>query len=137
MAETYCLDGLTEVEQAPLKARCGEKLITLLNKPVLKMVVVEFSIVPVGEGTSVSRILAHAVKELENMGVKYELTPMCTVFEARSVEEAFKAVEAAHEAVFKHGAKRVVTIVKIDDRRDVERSMKDKVESLKKAVGSI
>jgi uncharacterized protein (TIGR00106 family) len=121
-----------------VKARCGEKLITLLNKPVLKMVVVvEFSIVPVGEGTSVSRILAHAVKELENMGVIYELTPMCTVFEARSAEEAFKAVEAAHEAVFKHGVKRVVTIVKIDDRRDVERGMKDKVESLKKAVGSI
>ncbi len=101
------------------------------------VVVVEFSIVPVGEGTSLSRILAHAIKELENTGVKYELTPMCTVFEARSVEEALKAVRIAHESVFKHGVKRAVTIVKIDDRRDVERSMKDKVESLKRAVGSV
>ncbi|MEM3659689.1 MAG: MTH1187 family thiamine-binding protein [Thermoproteota archaeon] len=101
------------------------------------VVVVEFSIVPVGEGTSLSRILAHAIRELENIGVKYELTPMCTVFEAQSVEEALKAVRIAHEAVFKHGVKRAVTIVKIDDRRDLERSMMDKVESLKKAVGSV
>lgn len=97
----------------------------------------ELSIIPVGEGTSVSSILAHAIRELENMKVKYELTPMCTVFEARSVEEALKIVGAAHEAVFKHGTKRVITIVKIDDRRDVERSMKNKVESLRKAVKNI
>lgn len=101
------------------------------------VVVVEFSIVPVGEGTSLSRILAHALRELENIGVKYELTPMSTIFEAQSVEEALKAVRIAHEAVFKHGVKRTVTIVKIDDRRDVERSMKDKVESLKKAVEGV
>jgi uncharacterized protein (TIGR00106 family) len=100
-------------------------------------VVVEFSIIPVGEGTSVSSILAHAIRELENMKVKHELTPMCTVFEAHSVDETLRIVGAAHEAVFKHGAKRAVTIVKIDDRRDVEKSMKDKVESLRRAVGSL
>lgn len=101
------------------------------------MVVVEFSIIPIGEGTSVSSVLAHAIRELENMGVKYELTPMCTVFEARGVDGALKIVGAAHEAVFKHGAKRVITLVKIDDRRDVEKSMRDKVESLKRAVESL
>ncbi|NHV99691.1 MAG: MTH1187 family thiamine-binding protein [Thaumarchaeota archaeon] len=101
------------------------------------VVVLEFSIVPVGEGTSLSKILAHAIRELEKMGVKYELSPMCTVFEAQSLEEALKIVRIAHEAVFKQGVKRAVTIIKIDDRRDVERSMKDKIDSLKKAVEGV
>lgn len=100
-------------------------------------VIVEFSIIPMGEGTSVSKIIAHAVKELENMGVKHELTPMCTIFETDSVEEALRIVRAAHEAVFKQGVKRAITLVKIDDRRDVDRKMEDKVESLKKAVENL
>lgn len=100
-------------------------------------IIVEFSIVPLGEGTSISKILAHAIKELEKIGVEYELTPMCTVFEAEDIEKALNIVKAAHEAVFKHGVKRAVTTIKLDDRRDVERSMRSKVDSLKKAVENL
>jgi len=59
---------------------------------------------------------------------------MCTVFEAENVEEAFNIVKAAHEAVFEENVKRVVTTIRIDDRRDVKRGMKEKVESLKKEL---
>jgi len=97
-------------------------------------VIVEFSIIPIGKGTSISRFLAQGLKELEDRGVKHEITPMCTVFEAKSVGEAFDVVKAAHEAVFRGDVKRVVTTVKIDDRRDVERGMEEKVKSLKRAV---
>ncbi|MGQ9596803.1 MAG: MTH1187 family thiamine-binding protein [Thermoproteota archaeon] len=100
-------------------------------------IVVELSIVPLGEGTSVSKILAYAIKELENMGIKYEVTPMCTVFEADSIEEALRIVKTAHESIFKQGVKRVITTVRIDDRRDVKRSMSDRVESLRRAVESV
>ena len=97
-------------------------------------IIVEFSIVPLGVGINVSKFLVPAIKELERLGVKYEVTPMCTVFEAENVEKAFNVVKAAHEAVFGENVKRVVTTVKIDDRRDVKRGMKEKVESLKKEV---
>jgi len=97
-------------------------------------VIVEFSLVPLGVGISVSEFLAPAVKVLERLRVKYEVTPMCTVFEAENVEEAFAIIKAAHEAVFGENVKRVVTTVKIDDRRDVERGMKEKVEALKKEI---
>ena len=98
-------------------------------------VVVEFNLIPIGVGVSVSRFLASALKELDKLNVKYTITPMCTIFEAESVGEAFKIVEAAHEALFKAGLKRVVTTVRIDDRRDVKRSMEDKVKSLKRSMG--
>jgi uncharacterized protein (TIGR00106 family) len=93
-------------------------------------VVVELNIIPLGGGVSVSKFLVPALKEVERLNVKYEVTPMCTVFEAESVDEAFNVVKVAHEAVFEAGVKRVVTTVKIDDRRDVEKSMEDKVKSL-------
>jgi uncharacterized protein YqgV (UPF0045/DUF77 family) len=59
---------------------------------------------------------------------------MCTIFKAKDIKEAFDLVRAAHEAVFKAGVKRVVTTVKIDDRRDVKKSMEEKVKSLKKLM---
>ena len=97
-------------------------------------IIVELSIVPLGVGVSVSKFLAPAVKELDRRGVKYEVTPMCTIFEAENVEEAFNVIKMAHEAVFGGSVKRVVTTVKIDDRRDIKRRIKEKVESLKKEV---
>ena len=97
-------------------------------------VIVEFNIIPLGVGISVSKFLAPVVKELDKRKVKYEITLMGTIFEAKNVEEAFDLVREAHESVFEKGAKRVVTTVRIDDRRDVERSMEDKVESLKRMI---
>ncbi len=94
-------------------------------------VVVELSVVPLGLGPSVSSLVAEAVKVLEEAGVKLVLTPMCTIFEASTIEEAFKLVAKAHEALFKAGAVRVVTTVKVDDRRDVEHTMERKLDSLK------
>lgn len=87
-----------------------------------------------GAGVSVSRLVALAVRELQRLGVKYMVTPMGTVFEARDVGEAFETVRRAHEAVFSGGVLRVVTEVRIDDRRDVERRMEDKVESVKRSL---
>lgn len=97
-------------------------------------VIVEFNIIPLGKGVSVSKFLAPALKELDKLGVRYDVTPMCTVFEAESVEEALHVAKVAHEAVFKTGVKRVVTTVKVDDRRDVERSMEEKVKSLERVI---
>lgn len=93
------------------------------------MVIVEFVIVPLGE-KSLSRYVAEVVKLLEMKGVKYQLTPMATVVEVSSVGEAFMIIEEAHELMFKLGAERVSTTVRIDDRRDKIVHMEDKVRSV-------
>ncbi|MGC8936872.1 MAG: MTH1187 family thiamine-binding protein [Candidatus Methanomethylicaceae archaeon] len=96
------------------------------------MIILEFSVVPVGTGsTSVSEYVAKACKVIESSGARYMITPMGTVIEADSVEKALDIVRKVHEAVFEAGAKRVITTIKIDDRRDKERRMEDKVEKLK------
>lgn len=93
--------------------------------------IVEISIIPLGAGISVSKFLAPALKELEKWRVKYEITSMCTIFEAEDINEALRIAGAMHEAVFKAGVKRVVTTIRIDDRRDKKRGMEEKVKSLK------
>lgn len=97
-------------------------------------VIVELNIIPLGVGVSVSEYLASALRVLENLHVKYETNPMCTVFEAKNIDEAFDIVREVHEATFKKQVKRVITTVKIDDRRDVSRSMEDKLESLHRTL---
>ncbi len=99
------------------------------------MVIVEFIVVPLGE-ESLSRYVAEVVKLLERKGVKYQLTPMSTIIEVPTIKEAFAVIGEAHELMFELGAKRVSTTVRIDDRRDRERHMEDKVKSvLKKLSG--
>lgn len=98
-------------------------------------VVVEFNIIPLGGGINVSKYLVPALQEVRKVKMNCQITPMCTMFEAKNVEEAFNIVKAAHGAVFKSGIKRVVTTVKIDDRRDIEKSMEEKVHSLTNKIG--
>ena len=74
--------------------------------------------------------VAHVVKLLEEKGVKYQLTPMGTIIEVPTLKEGLKIVEEAHEAMFALGAKRVSTTIRIDDRRDKDRTMEDKVKSV-------
>ena len=101
-------------------------------------VLFEFSVVPVGtESPSVSKYVALAVREIEKSGVKHQLTPMGTVFEAKSLAEGFEVISKVHEALFSAGVKRIVTSIKIDDRRDIERDMETKMESAKRALESL
>ncbi|MBS7630265.1 MTH1187 family thiamine-binding protein [Candidatus Bathyarchaeota archaeon] len=100
-----------------------------------RKVIVQFTTSPLGEGISVSRFVAEALREVEKSGLRYQLTPMSTILEADTLEEAIKVILEAHEAVFKAGAKRVVTDIKIDDRRDEPRRMEDKVEKVRRQLG--
>ena len=93
-------------------------------------VIVQFSTAPLGEGVGVSRFVAEALKEVERSGLRFQLTPMATILEAESLREALEVILRAHEAVFRAGARRVVTDIKIDDRRDKPRRMEDKVEKV-------
>ena len=94
-------------------------------------VIAEFSIHPIGEGTSVSRYVRAALAELRSArGLRLQVTPMATVIEGQSLSDILAAVEAAHEALFRQGAKRVDFTLRVDDRRDKERRMEDKVRAV-------
>jgi uncharacterized protein (TIGR00106 family) len=95
------------------------------------MIVADVSVVPLGAGTSVSGLVKKAVRALDGSGLKVLHGPMSTSLEAPGLDELFAAVRSAHEAVFAAGARRVVTTVKIDDRRDKAHSMASKMDAVK------
>ena len=97
------------------------------------MALVEISVIPLGTPTpSVSQYIARAVKLLEGeKDIKYELTAMGTIIEG-DLERVLTLARKMHEAVFNAGIMRVVTTIKIDDRRDKTSTMDSKMESLKR-----
>ncbi len=99
------------------------------------MITAEFTIIPIGTSkTSLSKYIVAAVAALDDNGIKYELTGMGTLLESDDLEKIFTAISTAHEAVFKMGAERVVTSIKIDERRDEEKTIQDKVSSVKRKL---
>jgi len=101
------------------------------------MAIVEVSVVPLGTATpSVSKYVAKAEKVLqEAKDIKYELTAMGTIIEG-DLENLLDLVKKMHRAVLDSAEiMRVVTTIKIDERRDKEASISSKVESVRKELG--
>jgi uncharacterized protein (TIGR00106 family) len=100
------------------------------------MAIIDVSVVPVGTSTpSVSQYVAGAVRMLENEpDIKYELTAMNTIIEGE-LEHLLTLVRRMHQSAFDAGVKRVVTTVRIDERRDKPLTMSDKVEAVKRRLG--
>ena len=94
--------------------------------------IAEFSIHPIGTGTSVGGYVKRALLAISRIkGLEYQVTPMATVLEAKDVQTILKAVEASHSALRSMGAKRISSILRIDECLDKPRMMKDKIESVK------
>ena len=94
------------------------------------MAIAELSIIPIGtKSTSLSSYVAACLKVLKDTGLTYEVHGMGTIIEG-DLKDIFDVVLKMHEVPFQAGALRVVTTVKIDDRRDKEASAKSKVEAV-------
>jgi uncharacterized protein (TIGR00106 family) len=99
------------------------------------MAIAEVSVVPLGTKTpSVSQYVAKAVRILEReKDLKYQTTAMGTIVEG-DLDRILTVVKKMHEGVFGEGVVRVLTTVKIDDRRDKAQTMKAKVDSVREKL---
>jgi uncharacterized protein (TIGR00106 family) len=96
------------------------------------MAILEISVVPIGiKGSSLSPYVADCLRVLKEERVRYELSAMGTNVEG-NLKDLMRIAMKMHEVPFKKGAPRVVTTLKIDDRRDKKGTLSGK----KKAVQS-
>ncbi len=94
------------------------------------MAILEISIVPIGiPGTSLSAYVADCLQVLKKERVTFELSAMGTNIEGK-LKDLMRIAIKMHEVPFKKGAPRVLTTMRIDDRRD----KKGTLEGKKKAV---
>ena len=101
-------------------------------------VVAELAIIPIGTGDAgLSHYIAACLEVLEGSeGLSYHLTPMGTIIEG-SLDKVLEVTRQMHEVPFGRGVSRVVTSLKIDERRDKLSTMDSKVESVLKLRPSI
>ena len=100
------------------------------------MAIAQVSVVPLGTGsTSLSEYVAevHRVLQQEGQSLRYELTAMGTIIEG-DLDEILKVVRQMHETPFTKGALRVSTTLTIDDRRDKQGSIRQKVASVEEKL---
>ena len=100
------------------------------------MAIVQVTIVPLGTGTpSVSDYVAAVHQVLEQSGekIKFQLTPMSTTIEGE-LDDLLAVVRRMHEVPFDNGAMRVSTSITIDDRRDKQGTMEQKLLSVERKI---
>ena len=100
------------------------------------MITCDFAILPVGgETTECKDYVTAAVQSIRDSGLNYQLTGMGTQIEADNLEELYSAIADAQQAIFELGIGRVYSVIKIDDRRDVEnRTLDAKVDTVEKML---
>ena len=95
------------------------------------MIIAQLSIAPIGKEVSVSKYVKLVIETLKKENVKFETNAMATVIETEDLKTLFDVVQKAHNAVVASGAERVITELKIDDRRDKAATIKSKINALK------
>ena len=98
------------------------------------MALIAVSISPVGEGVSVGDHVAAPLRVARDQDrVRFEVGPMFTTLEG-DIDELFALGRRMQEAVFAAGARRVSTVMKIDDRRDRPATMEEKVRRVREEL---
>jgi len=96
---------------------------------------VEFSIVPVGSGVSLSPVIAEVMKIVIASGVSYRTNAMGTILEGEW-DAIMGVVKNCHNLVMQH-AERAITTIKIDDRKGKDARMDKKLETVEQKLGMI
>lgn len=96
-------------------------------------VLVDISVEPIGtQSTSLSPYVRKVLEVLDKLGVKYYPAPSMTTLELDDITKLGNILKAINDELEKMGVKRIVTIMKVDDRRDKENSIEHKLEAIKR-----
>jgi uncharacterized protein (TIGR00106 family) len=94
------------------------------------MVLLEFSMSPLGKGESVGKYVARSLDIIDKSGIEYRLNPMGTVLEGEW-DELFAVVRRCFDRMRKD-CNRISCTIKIDYRRGHKGRLSSKVASVEK-----
>ena len=96
-------------------------------------VIVDFSVVPIGVGVSVSKYVAECQKIIKDAGLKFLMHGYGTNVEGEW-EEVFGVIKNCHEKLHSMGVPRISTSIKLGTRTDRQQSISDKIESVEQKL---
>jgi len=97
-----------------------------------RMVLLEFSMSPLGKGESVSKFVSRSLDIVDKSGVPYRLNPMGTVLEGEW-DEVFAVVRQCYERM-KKDCNRISCSIKVDARKGHSGRLVSKVASVEKTL---
>ena len=95
--------------------------------------VVNFSIVPIGKGNSLSTQVAEVLKIVSESGIDYKLHAMGTILEG-DWDDVLGLVKKCHKKILKD-SDRVLTTISIDDHKGRTGRIAGKVQSVERKLG--
>ena len=95
--------------------------------------IAEFSVVPVGKGEELAKLVAGVVDIIDRSGLPYQLTAMGTLVEGEW-DDVLALIKECHFKMRRQGA-RVLTRISIDDREKAVNRLTGKVRDVEKALG--
>ena len=95
--------------------------------------IAEFSIVPVGKGEELAKLVAGIVDIIDKSGLPYQLTAMGTLVEGEW-DDVLALIKECHFKMRRQGA-RVLTRISIDDRENAVNRLTGKVRDVEKVLG--
>ncbi len=102
-------------------------------------VLLEFSMFPTSddcrEGASVSAQVSKIIEMIDQSGHPYRLTPMGTVVETETIQEALKIIEEAYNCL--SDCERVYAALKFDIRKGRSNRLEGKIASVEKRIGKV
>jgi uncharacterized protein (TIGR00106 family) len=92
-------------------------------------VIVDFCLVPIGVGVSVSKYIVECEQIFNEAGLKTQLHAYGTNVEGEW-DEVFAAIKNCHERVHEMGAPRISSTLRLGTRTDRQQTIEDKIQSI-------
>jgi len=99
-------------------------------------VLLEFSMFPTDLGESKASYVSKVIEVVRESGYPYQLTPMSTIVETETIDEALKIIGDSYK-VLEPYTNRVYSSLKFDIRKGKVNRMKTKIESVESLIGKV
>lgn len=96
-------------------------------------ILLEFSMFPTDVGESKSKYVSKVIEYIDSLGVEYKLTPMSTVVETATMEDALYIVGQCAK-ILELESNRIYSCIKIDYRKNCTNRMEGKIKSVERKL---
>ena len=100
-------------------------------------VLLEFAMFPTDQGESVSADVSRVIEMIRESGLPYQLTPMGTILETDTLEQALAVVQQAGAVLDAAGCNRIYSSLKLDIRKGKSNRLQGKVASIRERIGEV
>ena len=90
------------------------------------MIICQLSIAPVGKDVHLHSYVEKVIRIIKKYQINYEVNDMATILEIKDLDTLFNIVREVHAVLFHEDIKRIITEIKIDDRKDKDVRLENK-----------